>query len=208
MAKFVRVSRSWDEIFDWLDAIEADKKIIYEHEADEEVQRTHIHMYIENPKLKDDALKTSFKKAYNPTDKGNTLWSWKSANVDEVMKIITYMSKGTLVPKFAKGFDIKDIEKATESFQAPKLVDGKFVRVVKEVAKATKREMLEQMRSRMSGTDTTRDILRIVRKVLMSNNEVIGQYKMMDYYDSLYMYERKEDWLYAMERKINSKYTV
>lgn len=208
MAKFVRVSRAYDDVFDWVDAIDADKKVIFEHEADDEVSRVHIHMYLENPKLKDDALKTSFRKAYKPEDKGNALWAWKSANPEDLPTIIAYMGKGTLVPKYSKGVELDDLRRYIDSYQASKLVDGKFVRNVKTVAKATKHEMLEQMRSRMSGTDSTTDILRCIRKVLMSHNEVIGMYKMMDYYDSLMMYERKQEWLDAMERKINSKYNV
>lgn len=204
--KFIRVSYSFEEIKEWLNGIEAEKLIVYEHEADEEVNRIHVHFYAENLSIGVDALKDRFKKLYKPDMKSNALWCWKTANKDEMSNMVTYMSKGILTPKLIKGeINATDIERWTLVYKAPTLVDGKFVREIKEGTKLTKREMLEQMRSKLSGTSGTRDILKAIRKVLMANNEVIGQYKMMDYFDSIYMYDRKEEWIEMMERKINSK---
>lgn len=211
MSLAIRISRKYDDIFDWIDAIECEKLIVYEHEADKEVNRTHCHLLVLKPKCKPDALKTRFKKQYSPTDSGNPLWCWKSALDDDYETYITYMTKGVLSPKLIKGFDLSDMIALAEKYVDPEktqveLQNGKFVRSVKETDKKTKRQMLEQMRSRLSDTSSTRDILKAIRKVLMDNNEVIGQYKQMDYYDAYMMYDRKEDWLMAMERKIVKKY--
>lgn len=200
----IRVSRKYDDVFDWVDGIMSSKICIYEHEADVEVSRTHIHMLVIGSELKPDALKARFKKLYGNIDAKD--WSFKKADNEE---FITYMSKGKLVPKLTKGYTVAEIQSYTDKWVEPKtmlkLEDGKFVRDINEPGQKTKIQLLEQMRSRLCGTDSTRDILKVIRKVLIENKVVIGQYKMMDYYDSLMMYERKEDWLCAMERKINSR---
>lgn len=201
----IRVTRSYSDIMEWVDNLTADKVIVYEHEADDEVSRTHIHMLLIQSTLKPDSLKARFKKLYGNIDAKD--WSFKSSDGDP--KYITYMSKGKLSPKLSKGFELSDITKYTSEWVEPKtkvkLENGKFVRDVNEPGQKTKIQLLEQMRSRLSPTDSTRDILKIIRKVLIDNKVIIGQYKMMDYYDSLMMYDRKEDWLCGMERKINSR---
>lgn len=200
----VRVTRKYDDVFDWVDSIKSSKICIYEHEADTEVSRTHIHMLIMGCELKPDSLKARYKKLYGNIDAKD--WSFKTAKDEE---FITYMSKGKLVPKLTKGYTVAEIQSYTEKWVEPKtmlkLEDGKFVRDINEPGQKTKIQLLEQMRSRLCGTDSTRDILKAIRKVLIENKVVIGQYKMLDYYDSLMMYEKKDDWLCAMERKINSR---
>lgn len=206
--KFLRVSESYDTIHNWIEGIECDKIVVYEHEADEEVSRVHCHMLILGQVRKDDALKTRYINLYKPEVKGNKLWSWKQAYD---LDCLTYMAKGVLQPKYTKGFDTNELEEYRVKWVDPKTVNvkvenGKFVKEVKETDKKSKRYMLEQMRQLVSSTSTPREILRAIRKVLMANNEVIGQYKMMDYYDSIMMYDMKENWLIAMERKIVKKY--
>lgn len=202
-----RISRSYDDVFDWIDAIKCDSIAVYEHEADEDVKRTHIHFLVINSEVNTDALKTRYKKLYGGIEKSD--WRFKYDVTEDSSKFITYMSKGKLSPKLTKGYDVATLVALTELWVEPKtnlrLEDGKFVRDVNEPNQKTKIQLLEQMRSRLSGTDTTRDILKMVRKVLVENKVVVGMYKMMDYYDSLIMYERKEDWICGMEMKINSR---
>jgi len=210
MDLFIRISRSYDELFDLVDSIDCDKIIVYEHTADETVSRTHCHIVIIGSKIKPDAIKTRYKKLYGNIEK--TDWSFKKC-VEDYLPTITYMSKGTLPPKLCKGFDTDTVVELTQKWVDPTtlkltLKDGKLVKEVKEKAKKTKREMLELVRSHVEPNALTRDILKVIRKVLMDNNEVIGQYKMMDYYDSFMMYDRKNEWLSAMEAKINSSYNI
>lgn len=211
MSYAIRISRSYDDVFAWVDNIEADKVVVYEHEADDEVKRTHIHMLLVGSKLKPDGMKARYKKLIGDIDK--TDWSFKSCGANPE-GFVTYMSKGALAPKLAKGMTAERIMELTGEWKEPErkttvtLQDGKFVRNVDTVPKKTKSQMLEQMRSRLSDTSSTRERLLAIRKVLMENNEVIGQHKMKDYYDSLMMYYYKEDWLCAMEKKINSCYDI
>ena len=177
MSFAIRISRPYDEVFEWCDALTADKVAIYEHEADAEVSRTHIHILLLNAKVKPDAMKTRFKKLYGEIDKSD--WSFKKADDDG---FVTYMSKGKLPPKLTKGYDPVDIERLTREWKDPeaqnitvKLENGKFVREVDTVPKKSKISLLEQMRSELAGSIPTEDSrLRAIRKVLMRNNEVIG----------------------------------
>lgn len=201
---FGRVSRSYDEISDWLQGIGCDRIIVYQHDADEEVARTHVHFLVFGSSVKLDALKTRYRNLYGNI--ARTDWMFKKAIDNNAIK---YMSKGQYEPMLNKGFDEAEVATLKSQWVDPKtnlkLEDGKFVRDVAVPGQKTKIELLEQMRSKLCGTDSTRDILKIIRKVLIDNKVVVGQYKMMDYYDSLIMYSCKEDWLNGMERKINSR---
>lgn len=201
-----RISRKYEDVTDWVDNIKCKQIAVYEHEADEEVSRTHIHMLVIDSEVNVDALKTRYKKQYGGIEAKD--WRFKYDVDDNSYRCITYMSKGKLVPKLTKGYELSDIEKYTSDWIEPNkliLKDGKFVRDINEPGQKTKIQLLEQMRSRLCATDTTREILKAIRRVLIENRVIVGQYKMLDYYDSLMMYERKEDWLCSLERKINSR---
>lgn len=86
---------------------------IYEHEADEDVNRTHIHGLIMGCCRKEDTVRTKFFKGkYEATDyelktkfqDRNKRW-WP---VDD--KYITYMSKGRLQPQYVKGYSFEETE--------------------------------------------------------------------------------------------------
>lgn len=206
----VRVSRTFDEIKEWVENITCDNCIVFQHDADEEIARDHVHMLIMGSVCKPDALKARFKKLYGDIEK--TDWSFKTAN-DEWEKYITYMTKGRIPPSYCT-FEPIYILNLQEKWVEPSkksnvlLEDGKLVRNIDESGKKTKRQMLESMRSRYTGTESTREILRIIRKVLIDNNEIIGMYKVLDYYDSLLMYSDKENWMGLMEQKINSRVRI
>lgn len=201
----IRISRSYEEVYDWVNDLTADKILVYQHDADDEVSRTHIHMLLIGSTLKPDALKARYKKLYGNIEAKD--WSFKKSDGD--VKYITYMSKGIIPPSFSKGYTVSEIEEYTKLWVDKtmlKVEDGKFVRDIDEPGQKTKFQLLEQMRSQLCGKDSTRlDILKIIRKVLVKNRVVLGQWKAMDYYDSLMMYERKQDWLAGMEAKLNSR---
>lgn len=90
-------------IEDWAD--KADKLLVYEHEADEEVSKTHCHFLIRDCKVKEDRLKQIVNKIVSPPLKGNECWSWKTVIEDKVADYITYMTKGKLTAKYNKGYD-------------------------------------------------------------------------------------------------------
>lgn len=220
----IRVSRSYDEIKEWVEAITATSLIAYQHDADDEVSRTHVHMMVIETTIKPDALKARYKTLYGNIDK--TDWSFSSGykddgkvmpiTVESSQKFITYMSKGHLTPVRSVGHDPAAILRLTQEWKEPKkqLVTkgGKFVRVTEDVPdkpRKTKRTLIEIMLDRGKDAnlayDDTQGILRMIRDVLVENNEVVGMYKVMEYYDSWMMYGQKDAWVNMISKKIENR---
>jgi len=101
--------------------------IAYEHEADAECSRTHLHVLMCGSSVKSEALKRQlYKLLPQEHRKGNDLWSWEhddwkkknpGKEYDEGM--ITYMAKGTLRPIFNKNFPADIVEKRTLEWVEP-----------------------------------------------------------------------------------------
>jgi len=213
---FVRISREYSAIAEWVEALPCEGIIVYEHEADEDINRTHIHFYITKCEIKPDAMKSRFRTKYGAIHKGD--WSFKLQREDGKpldSGTIVYMSKGHLQPILNKGWKKEETERLRLLWIPPaktmlKAVDGKLVRVVDESAKKTRKQLLELMCADLPneidrGPDGIKTVMKQVRKVLVKNNEVIGQYKVFDYCDSVYMYKYKEVWIEAMCEKYNKK---
>lgn len=75
-----RISRAYLEISGGYVAVGSDVKrmLVCQHDADEEVNRTHCHALFYNTLIKDEALKRRIKKATKLDLKGNEDWSWVS----------------------------------------------------------------------------------------------------------------------------------
>lgn len=222
----IRVSRPYGDIHEWCEELKAEKKIVFQHDADDEVSRTHIHMLVIGSSIKPDALKYRFKKLYGDIDK--TDWSFvnsfkeggKSVPIspDSSDKFITYMSKGHLTPVLSVGYDPFKILELSQQWKDPKTTalkteGGKFVRVPKEIKedskKKTKRDLIEIMVCKGKDEDVdpsdTTAVVRLIREVLVKHNEVLGMYKVMDYYDGYMMYADKERFVDMVVAKINSR---
>ena len=107
------------------------------------------------------------------------------------------MSKGNLDAKYIHRIEpIRVLEYKHEWITpGPKLAveDGKFV--VKDgdkEPKLTKWEMLERMQADYTQDMSTKEVIDIIRKVLKKNHQVLGMYKILDYYDSIMLYSNKE----------------
>lgn len=95
----VRITREFSVIKPFFDKIISvhpqSVLVVYQHDADEEVSRTHIHALMENVNPSTDTLKRWIKAECGLTDISRYDWSFKTL---EDRKFITYMSKGTLQP--------------------------------------------------------------------------------------------------------------
>lgn len=176
--------------------------VVYEHPDEGNV---HVHMLVMGCKVGTDTLKNYIRKEIGTVSAKD--WSFKAkANKD----FIAYMSKGKYDPVYvhdisadeisvfkAQGYDKKNI----------RLEDGKFIKPVKEVVKKTKRELVELMVSTIDLNGTTRDVMNGIKKVLVKHNQVIGNYKVIEFYDAVMMYGNDEKWLdrvvYMCERRFD-----
>lgn len=95
--------------------------IVYQHDADEEVSKTHVHLGLYGCEVKSEALKRMWADA---PGKGNEFWSWKEATEDSG-KYLTYMSKGTLRPVFVKNFSPDIVERSRQAWVEPVLGNDK-----------------------------------------------------------------------------------
>ena len=88
-----------------------------------------------------------------------------------------------------------------------KLVDGKLVRELGK-NKLSKREIIDIMLADYTALMPIEAVIRLIRKTLIKNNEVLGMYKVIDYYDALLMYGNKEDFTALIISKINSRIRI
>lgn len=98
-----RITRPYSDIsgllISW--SLECERMWVYEHEADEEVNRTHCHFLVVNCQKDFDTLKER-KSWTNFGFKGNKDSSFKHYDPKYEYSKVTYMSKGNLDPVFSK----------------------------------------------------------------------------------------------------------
>lgn len=209
-----RISKPYSDV-DLTELYElCDKAVIYEHIADDEVSRTHIHGVLIGCQRKEDTLRNKFFKGIYEKQDYELKSSYKTNDGKKLPvneEYIVYMSKGILIPEYHKGYTVEEINEYRLKWKAPKtmvkVVDGKFVLDKKEPKKKTKYELLDIMRERYKGLsvyqrDDLDAVLDIISEVLCENKEVLGEYKCKDYYDSLMMYENRRKWRDSLRRRI------
>lgn len=96
------------------------KVAVYEHEADEDVTKTHIHLALIGCDIKEEALKRIWKDA---PGSGNEFWS--ITPMKEESRYLTYMTKGMLCPKFTKLFSKEEVEASRLAWVDPILGSDK-----------------------------------------------------------------------------------
>lgn len=112
----IRITLSYDDckhvISKWSDR--SQKVIVYQHDADEEISKTHVHLALYGCEVKAEALKRMWPDA---PGKGNEFWSFK--NADESIKYLAYMSKGHLREKYVKNFSQEEVERSRQTWVDP-----------------------------------------------------------------------------------------
>lgn len=190
----IRVALSYTDISsvvqEWSKS--APQVIVYEHQGDSSVSRTHCHFLMLNCKYKTpEALKRQFHSRVETSLKGNELWSWKQGNHVDI-KFITYMSKGKLRPVFVKNFIPDEVEELRLKWIEP-TPKGESLSEKKEATK-TKAELLLEMSTLVNESDfegygidyISEYLVKVVLKVLRKNKIVIGRYKIREYRDALF----------------------
>lgn len=110
-----RISVPWndcrDVVLNYLKDISA-TLVIYEHEADEEVMRTHIHGLIMGCQRSDDTLRNKlFKVMFTKNYELKSTFKRKGGGPLPVsLNYITYMSKGKLEPSYFHGITKEEID--------------------------------------------------------------------------------------------------
>jgi hypothetical protein len=172
--------------------------IIYQHEADEDVNRTHIHGLIMGCKRKEDTIRNKFfKGTYESSDyELKTTYKdrkGKSWPVDE--KYITYMSKGVLQPVYNKNFapelveeyrrqwvHYDKVEEKNSTEPKKKKVENAFTSCTQIIEEfLPHRTVLGCLGEHWNYTD--QEIVVAIRKWANKYQKGISMYKCRDYYD-------------------------
>lgn len=93
--------------------------IVYQHDADEQISKTHIHIALYGCEVQAEALK---RKWIDAPGKGNEFWSFKEAAL-EPDKYVTYMSKGKHTPVFTKNISDEEVERFRQLWVEPVKAD-------------------------------------------------------------------------------------
>lgn len=180
----IRITRPFSALKSFFEKLDSfcNKLIVYEHT---EAARPHVHGLIVDCKPTTDTLKNWIRDAVGKVDKSD--WSFVSKNVNE--QFITYMSKGKLAPSIAKGYTEEQVEAYTLAWEnRPKQkVQARLTYVVKETPderKMRQSDMVDEICRRCQEDKSPQHIIQtIYRVVAVENRNVIGRYKVRDYYD-------------------------
>lgn len=196
----------------------SEKMVVYEHEADEDVSTTHVHMIMINCKYATpEALKRSFYAHISTERKGNDLWSWTHKDFPNPdLSFIGYMAKKVLRPVFIKNVLPDEIEewkvKWSKPTPEPLLRQSSLHENAPTQKKLTKFKIIAEVVNHILTVSNSLDanesrkqailndvqeiqVLKAIRKVLISHNECMGLYKIIDLYDGFTMYHQKETFL-------------
>lgn len=214
---FVRIHRTYAEIEPWVRNLsdKIQKLVVYQHDADEEVSRTHCHLMIIGYTTSDETMKTQLTKVLGERLKGQKDWVWDPVVRSET-DAITYMSKKDLQPMFVVGFDETLIAECSAKYRpkdeyvkSKEKTQFKIVAEKPEVSKKRQNDLLDEMTTRLknlrkneiesfpivSALNARSDaeafqweqekVLQIIIDVLNENRVIFGRYKVRDYYDTL-----------------------
>lgn len=188
---------------------------VYEHEADEAVKTTHLHMIMLDTKYKTaEGFKRLYYKMFPNEDKseGNGLWSWTNKEFPVPgIEFVTYMTKGVLRPKFVKNISEDKLEELRgkwseptprplkqtflETPDKPKITKHTLMLKVVNLVLAEHTNASEARRKVILEELTDTQWITAIRKTLIEEKQMLGLYKVMDLYDACMMYYCKEKFL-------------
>lgn len=198
----LRVTRSYAGLKSFFEKLSTncDKLVAYQHD---ESSRVHVHALVVACKPSTDTLKNWIRTVVGPVEK--TDWSFVTKNVNE--NFITYMSKGNLAPVCCYGFTNDQIEayKAAWEHRPKSFKQTKLTYVVKETTEQRKmrqEDMIAEIVKRYSElkNPSSKDLIQLIYKVVsIENRNVLGRFKVRDYYDTIMARVANKDWLSAMD---------
>lgn len=206
----LRVTRSYQRLKPFFEKLseKCDKLVAYQHD---ESSRVHVHALVVNCKPSTDTLKNWIREVVGKVDRSD--WSfitqWEGQPVNE--NFIIYMSKGVLAPNCCYGFTDDQIEVYRNAWvtRPKKIRQSRLTFVVKETTEQRKmrqEDMVKEIVKRYEEFtperkhDSKELIALIYQVVAVENKNVIGRYKVRDYYDTIMAKVHKEPWLSAMTR--------
>lgn len=123
----VRITRSFDELKPFFQKIVTSHPdsvlVVFQHDADEEVSRTHIHAAMINVNPSTDTLKRWIKDALDVKSFSRYDWSFKQ--LEGLDRYVTYMSKGKLEPSFLHNIEYATVTALRSEWKEHPVVEDK-----------------------------------------------------------------------------------
>jgi len=161
--------------------LQCESLVVYQHNADDEVKRTHVHALVKGSTVQATTMKARLTKLCGVWKKEDWAFTTSYVSGEERLpvddKLITYMSKGILEPSLVVGFTDEFIEIMRSQWVAPK---------VKKATKSTYDDLVKEVLTLTPfGTASEFEIINNVIAVCNKHNVVCGRYKIRDIYDTV-----------------------
>lgn len=114
----VRITRDFGQLvpfFERFSSTPSSVCVVFQHDADEEVSRTHVHALMTSSIASTDTLKRWIKDVVGPVERYD--WSFTTCRDPDVY--VTYMSKGKLDPVFVRGMDMQKVTELRAKWVEP-----------------------------------------------------------------------------------------
>jgi len=159
--------------------------VVYEHQADDEIKRTHVHALIKGSPVKATTMKARLTKLCGVWKKEDwafmTHYGSERTLIDD--DLITYMSKGILDPVLVVGFIEEYLLDQRSKWVEPKR---------DKPTKPTYDSICKQIQSMTIAKATPLEILHNTLDVLQKHNVVCGRYKIRDIVDTVYRRQSRD----------------
>lgn len=166
----VRITRSFDELKPFFDKVISKHPscvlVVYQHDADEEVARTHIHALLEITSVSSDTLKRWVKESLGVTEFSRYDWAFTIARNRD---FITYMSKGRLEPVMLHNIEYADVT----AFRAKWVEHQSPVKEKRE--DVTAYSMAEELAKWIDGDTRKAEYDPVYGKFIMANGNEINE---------------------------------
>lgn len=203
----VRISRPYETISEWVKSISAKHVVAVQHDADEDISRTHTHVLIVESPITALALKNRLQtQMKNEKIEKLTMgdWAFPKLKDDDYRHICVYYSKGKVDPSFISGLDYDWNEIKSEWTEPVKTQtqlnkDGKIIKL----DKMKQTEMIERINLLLKEDNdySIDNMLSKIRKVFIKENKcIVGRYKTRDIVDTLLAINTPMEWSASIKR--------
>lgn len=202
----MRVSRSWSECGTHLLTLfdKFTKVAVFEHEADDEVSRTHIHvLMMEGVKgTSEDSIRNKWlKPVYFHKMEDKTVYDYMISQTYRNGKTsyavnegyITYMGKSVLKPVWLKGWGSSYVEDLVQKWVTPQPSSTSKSKIDPEAKRRKRYDIIQDVLSDLRN-NTHLSIPELVVQHLIRNKEILGKWKVIDMIDAVEMYNDSESY--------------
>lgn len=198
-----RVSRPYDVLKPWVEwlSLRVDKLLVVQHDADEDVARTHCHILVIGPTLAL-SMKNGLSRMIGKVDKGD--WAFPAMKDDNYEKLATYFSKGKIDYSFMYGFDY-DWTHIKSLWVEPKKTQAQLNRLgeIIKLDKMKLKEMIDRINLLLTEDNdfSIDNYLSKIRQVfVLENRLIVGRYKIRDIVDTLMAINDPTEWKISIKR--------